>query len=231
MQQSFFQLILIFYGGVFLSNFYPISLNLNNKLCIVVGGGNVALRRVYKLLEAGAIVQVLSPTIKAEFQPLLEAHLTLSWTKAHYIGPQDLKEASLVFATTNNPSVNLKVWEDANSLGIFANIASNGELSDFIIPSSFNQGDLQVSISTSGKVPGLSKAVKENIKDNLGPEYESLIHILEHMRHLAIADSHNKTENLYSLSTLTNNYESILKDLSLGIDPLTIQNQLLNLLK
>lgn len=192
--------------------FYPISLNLSNKLCIVVGGGKVALRRVHKLLESGAIVKIISPTINPGFENLINGNPKLSWHQSHYTGPKNLYQAALVFAATDSPLLNQKVWEDANTLGIFSNIASNGELSDFIIPASFNQGDLQISVSTSGKVPGLSKAIKENLEGTFGPEYKTLVDMLEEVRHLAISDP-NHTNNRHTLSDITANYLSILEDL------------------
>lgn len=192
---------------------YPVSLNLKNKICIIIGGGKVSLRRTYKLLDCGAMVKVLSPTINSKFKPLIENNLNFSWHKAHYIGPEDLQGASLVFAASNNPSLNQKIQADANSLGILVNIASDGQLSDFIVPSSFNQGDLQVSVSTSGKVPGLSKAIKANLEHGFGPEYTMLINLLEDIRKQALANPDSKTESRHILSDITANYLSILDEI------------------
>ena len=214
-----------------LTNPFPISLSLNNKLCIVVGGGNIAFRRVSKLLESGALVRVISPDISPEFSNLIPKKTNFSWCKAHYIGPEDLYHSSLVFAATDDSSLNERIYNDAKCLGIFTNIASDGKLSDFIIPSSFNQGDLQISVSTSGKVPGLSKAIKEHLEEALGPEYKTLITILEEIRTLALADSKNKTKNRYILSDITANYLTILEALNTGINPDILRKELLNRLK
>ena len=214
-----------------MNHFYPISLNLSKKLCLVIGGGPVALRRLSKLLEAGALVKVISPRIQAELKVLLEAHESSSWVKAHYTGPQDLKGAHLVFAATNDSSLNKAICKDANSLGILANIASQGQLGDFIIPATFNQGDLQVTVSTSGKVPGLSKAIKEDLQETLSPGYATLIKILEEIRDLAITNSCHKDQNLEILSEITKNYLSILDQLDTGISTHTIGKELLSLLK
>ena len=214
-----------------LTNFYPVSLNLKDKLCIVIGGGKVALRRVSKLLESAAIIKIISPTIRPEFTSLIDKHPNLSWRKAYYKGPKDLYRAFLIFATTDDTCLNKQIWADANALGIFTNVASNGQLSDFIVPSSFNRGNLQVSVSTSGKVPGLSKAIKENLEGTLGPEYETLINLLEQVRTFAITDSTNKTKNRHILKDITANYLSILEDLNAGIDTDTLGKQLLGLLQ
>lgn len=205
-----------------MSRFYPISLNLNNKLCTVIGGGKIALRKIYGLLECGAIVKVISPTIKVELKHLLKQYSTLSWVNKPYTGKEDLKGASLVFAATDNSFINEKIYNDANALNIFVNIASHGELRDFIVPATFNQGDLQVSISTSGKVPGLSKAIKENLEDQFGDEYATLISILEQVRNAAIMDTDNKITNLSALAEIVQDYHAILNQLCSGEDPNTI---------
>lgn len=214
-----------------MNNLYPISLNINHKLCIIVGGGRVALRRTRGLLESGAIIKIISPTIDPELKNLIAGTPNLSWRKTHYIGPQDLHRALLVFAATDNPSLNEKVQEDAHSLGLFTNIASNGGLSDFIIPCSLKQGDLQISVSTSGKVPGLSKAIKENLEETFTPEYQTLISILEDIRTLALKESHNKTKNRYILSDITANYLSILEDIRSKMDLGSVRDELLKFLK
>lgn len=214
-----------------LSQLYPISLNLENKLCLIVGGGKVAFRRASKLLGSGAVVKVLSPTINLKLKTLIEDKATISWHKAHYTGPKDLHDSYLVFAATNDPALNQEIGQDAKSLGIFANIASSGQLSDFIVPSSFNQGDLQVSVSTNGAVPGLSKAINKNLKEILGPEYDVLIKLLGQVRHEAIAESHHKKENRHILSDITANYLSILEGLASGTDIDTLYQDLLKLLK
>lgn len=210
-----------------MSKLYPISLHLNHKLCIIVGGGKVALRRATKLLECGARVKVVAPDTTDGFEPLLKANACLTIAKGLYLGPSDLTGAFLVFAATDDPVLNLRVQADANALGLFANVASRGDLSDFIVPSSFNQGDLQVSVSTSGKVPGLSKAIKESLEGDFGPEYMALISLLEEVRQLAISPSNDKTKNRYILSDITANYEAILEDLKAGISSHTLKSQLL----
>lgn len=202
---------------VFLLNkFYPISLNLKDRLCIVVGGGSVAARRIHKLLESGAMVRIIAPDIVPTLQKLLESNSSLSWFQAKYKGKEDLTAAYLVFAATDDGYLNEQIALDANSLNIFTNIASNGILSDFIVPASFNQGDLQVSLSTSTKVPGLSKAISKDLENLLGPEYSALIKLLEQIRILVI-DSPNKEENLNRFSLITNNYQDILDKLYAGI--------------
>lgn len=211
-----------------MSNLYPVSLNLKGKLCVVVGGGKVASRKIQKLLECGATVKVVSPHIVVELEHLLKETTLLTWLPTKYTGIEVLKDASLIFAATSNPAINEQVQLDANSLGIFVNIANNASSGDFITPATLSQGDLQISVSTSGKVPGLSKLIKENLEDEFAAEYEVLIDILAQVRQVAIAKTNSKKENLTQLACIINNYSAILEELSSGVPRNTITDRLLN---
>lgn len=201
-----------------MGRFFPVSLNIDGRLCIIIGGGNVAVRRAAGLLDAGAQVKIIAPNINSKLAEIIKLNSSISWVDSYYNDHNDLKGASLVFAATNNSKLNLKVKEDASLLGIFTNIASDGKLSDFIIPSTFDQGALQVSISTSGKVPGLSKAIKANLEPIFSPEYKSLIDLLEAIRSQVLANPDNKTTSRYILSDITANYLSILDEIRSGTD-------------
>lgn len=214
-----------------MDNLYPISLNLKNKLCIVIGGGKIATRKIQKLLECGATVKVVSPHIEIELEHLLKESASLTWVPTNYTGIDVLKGAALIFAATNNPSINEQVRLDANTLGIFINTASNAPSGDFITPATFSQGDLQITISTSGKVPGLSKHLQATLEAKFTPEYGILITILEQVRQAAIKNTPLKAENLSTLRDIIKNYPTILADLSDGVDPHIITQQLLTLIK
>ena len=214
-----------------MDNLYPLSLNLKNKLCVVIGGGKVAARKIQKLLECGATVKVVSPHLVVELKHLLRESVLLTWIPTKYTGIDVLKGAALVFAATNNPSINEQVRLDAKALGVFVNMASNASSGDFITPISFSQGDLQISVSTSGKVPGLSKHLKATLEDTFTPKYEVLINILEEVRQSAIKDTPFKSKNLTTLRGIIRDYPTILDDLTAGVDPKIITQQLLTLIK
>lgn len=211
-----------------MSSLYPISLDLKDKLCVVVGGGKVAYRKIQRLLDCGAVVKVISPNVEPELEHSLKEHSLLTWVKTSYTGAADLLGASLVFVATDDPILNEQIGLEASSLGIFVNIASNAQLGDFIVPAAFSKGDLQISISTGGKVPGLSKLIKENLEDTFIGEYEALIDILEQVRQATITKPISKKENLIQLGAIISDYNSILEDLSSGVPPETIAHRLLN---
>ena len=211
-----------------MSTLYPISLDLKDKLCVVVGGGKVAYRKIQRLLDCGAIVKVISPNVEPELEHSLRKQSLLTWVKTSYTGAADLLGASLVFVATDDPVLNERIGLEASSLGIFVNIASNAQLGDFIVPAAFSKGDLQISISTGGKVPGLSKLIKEDLEDMFTGEYEALIPILEQVRQVAITKTSSKKENLVQLGAIISDYDSILEELRSGVPQSTIADRLLN---
>ena len=214
-----------------MSLLYPISLNLEDKFCVVVGGGNVAYRKIQRLLDCGARIKVISPRVVPQLEHDLKGSASLTWVATAYTGREDLKGACLVFAATNDPIVNEQIRLEANALGILVNVASQSHLGDFIVPATFSKGDLQVSVSTGGKVPGLSKLIKETLEGEFIPEYGDLIDILEQVRQVAVTETISKKENLIQLGNIVSNYDSILEDLRSGVPVDTITQRLMNILK
>jgi len=125
---------------------------------LVAGAGRVALRKTLGLVEAGAAVTVVAPEARAEFQKL-----PVRWIKRRFRS-SDLREAALVFAATNDRRVNRRIGVEAKRLGIFANIADAAEECGFNVPARLERGGVQVAISTGGKDPRISAAVRRKIE-------------------------------------------------------------------
>jgi precorrin-2 dehydrogenase/sirohydrochlorin ferrochelatase len=150
---------------------YPVSLNIKDKLCVVVGGGNVSVKRVRKLRANGARVRVIaldSLPVIAELESSGDIELLAEIYKA-----EQLSGAFLVIAATNNPAVNDAICKDAKSKGILACRADSNGDSDFSILASVDRGDLSFAISTSGKSPTLSAVIKQRIETEYGPEWDT----------------------------------------------------------
>lgn len=90
--------------------------------------------------------------------------------------------AFLVHAATDDSQLNMKIAEDADSLGILANVASNGEAGTFIYPTVMRRGRLTLAISTSGAGPKVSHDIRERLEEQFGPEYEDYLDLLYRMR-------------------------------------------------
>lgn len=160
-----------------MNTLYPIFIKLNHKLCIVVGGGEVAYRKVTALLQAEADVVVISPEISPKFENLLQTKQIKYLARGFQSG--DLKGAFVVIAATNNTAVNQRIWDEANRLNLLVNVVDVPEFCNFYVPAIIREGDVAVAISTNGKAPYLSKKLRLKLQSllsswNLGTLVEQI---------------------------------------------------------
>jgi siroheme synthase-like protein len=161
-------------------SYYPIFLNLQDKKCVVVGGGKVALRKIKMLLDCGANVFVISPTSHPEIRKWSERK-AIHWIQRDYKAG-DLKNAVITLSCTDVKAVNRKVAEEARKSGVLVNVADDPQQSDFITPSFFKRGNLMVAVSTSGVSPALARKIRTELEKNFGKEYASLSSLIGEVR-------------------------------------------------
>ncbi|MBI4355854.1 MAG: bifunctional precorrin-2 dehydrogenase/sirohydrochlorin ferrochelatase [Candidatus Omnitrophica bacterium] len=163
-----------------LTGYYPVSLLVKHKPCVIVGGGVVAQRKVETLLRYGAKIAVISP----EARPAL-AQLTKSgkirWLRRSFRAT-DLRGAWLVYACTDDHHVNAAVFRAAQRHRVLANIVDVPELCTFIATSQVKRGGLVFSITTSGGSPALAKRVRQEVERVFGPEYGRFLSFLNRLR-------------------------------------------------
>jgi precorrin-2 dehydrogenase / sirohydrochlorin ferrochelatase len=164
---------------------YSVTLNIHGKLCVVVGGGAVAERKVLSLLEAGATVRLISPQLTCTLHELADAG-KIDWLNRRF-GHGDLTDALLVFAATDNAAVNAAVAQDAAAAGKLVNVADAPELCGFQAPAVVRRGDLRIAISTSGKSPALAARIRKALAAEYGPEYAVLLDLLGRIRERTLA--------------------------------------------
>jgi len=156
---------------------YPIVLNLSGRCVLVVGGGEVALRKARALADAGAHVRVVAPTLVAGFTEdgRFEC-LAARYEKRH------LEGARVAVAATDDEAVNRQVAQDARAAGVLVNVVDRPELCDFIVPAQVRRGDLLIAISTGGAAPALAKRLRERLEKEFGPEYSTYLAVLREVR-------------------------------------------------
>ncbi|TKJ46434.1 siroheme synthase, partial [Candidatus Aerophobetes bacterium Ae_b3a] len=163
-----------------MSGYYPVNLKIENKKCVVVGGGKVAERKIKLLLEKGALVTVISPKITLLIEKLWRetkiSYLAVTYTSS------PLKDAFLVIAASNDRTVNSRVAKDANRLGILVNVVDSPAESSFILPAILSRGDLTIAVSTAGKSPALARKIKEDLALIYCEEYGDLIEMIAQAR-------------------------------------------------
>lgn len=161
-------------------NFYPIFVDVSNRKCVVVGGGQVAERRVKSLLDCGALVKVVSPKLSKNLELLAEKKL-IETVKQDF-RPGDLEGTLLAIAASNQAEVNKKVVDEARRTGVLVDSSTEPAEGNFILPSVVRSGDLAIAISTSGGSPSLARMIREELEQSLGPEHATLIKLISEVR-------------------------------------------------
>lgn len=161
-------------------NYFPVMLDLQDQRVVVIGGGAVAERKVGPLLEAGAAVTVVSPSLTERLSEFAEKGM-LIWISRPY-APGDLEGAFLVYAASSDLAVNEAAAREAKALGLPVNVASHAESGNFITPGVFRRGRLTVAVSTSGAGPGVAAKITEQVAEMLGEEYEPYLDFLHALR-------------------------------------------------
>ena len=160
--------------------FYPIYLSLKNKRVVVIGGGDVAQRKVESLLGTGAYITIISPEVTPRLESLAEANQIQIQRRAYAHG--DCNGAMLVFSATDDAHVSTAVFREATKAGALVNTADQPALCDFIMPAVVRRGDIAIAISTSGKSPGLAARLRRKIAKVVGPEYAKFAELLSQAR-------------------------------------------------
>lgn len=147
---------------------YPVLLNLKNKSVLVVGGGKVASRKIKALLENEAKVTVISP----ELNQAIDRN-RIHWIPRKYQS-KDGVNFDLIFACTNDPNLNLAIYEGSQA-GQFVNNASDKEHSDFYNMKVIESNDYLFSVSSLGKDYRSTKKIGNNLKHWLDHHFNQLL--------------------------------------------------------
>jgi precorrin-2 dehydrogenase/sirohydrochlorin ferrochelatase len=160
--------------------YFPAMLDIKGKNCLVVGGGQVAQRKARSLLNAGARVTVVAPSLTKGLQGLSKSGTVRHLARTYQC--RDLKGKQLVFAASSDEQVNRRVATEAKQRGILVNVVDAPAYCNFIVPSVVNQGDLTIAISTGGRSPALAKKIRRELQNQFGREYAIWLDILGRLR-------------------------------------------------
>ena len=185
--------------------YYPIYLDIRGRVCIVIGGGKVAERKVVSLLHAGAKVRVVSPVVTMSLKEMSGKGI-IGWKERLY-RKGDLKGAFMAYAATDDEDVNRKISEEAHGNRVLLNIADEPEMCDFIIPSVVERGRLSIAISTGGASPALAKRLKLDLEERYGEEYALFLETMAAIRQKLLtkevaSDKNRKIFNKLASSTM-----------------------------
>jgi precorrin-2 dehydrogenase / sirohydrochlorin ferrochelatase len=182
--------------------YYPVNLDIRNRNCLVVGGGDVGTRKVMTLLECGAKVVVVSPAATGKIKALSDKGLIKLETRP--FRPTDLDQMFLVIGATDNPELNRQIHAEAERLGMLCNIADRPEICNFILPAIVNRGDLIIAISTSGKSPAFAKKMRKDLEKKFGTEYAEFLTLMGGIRCKLLSQDHEPEAHKHIFENLIN---------------------------
>ncbi len=161
-------------------DFLPVFLKLKSRPCLVVGGGEVAARKVALLVQAGAQVTVLAPELNSSLAALAKAG-TITYRNGIF-SESDVAGSILVIAATDDEAVNRRVSASAQALAIPVNVVDNPALCSFITPSIIDRSPMMVAISTGGSSPVLARQLRARLETLIPAGYGRLAQIVDEFR-------------------------------------------------
>ncbi len=205
--------------------FYPAMIDLTDRLCLVVGGGEVGRRKVSALLSAGARVRVIEPAPdEALWSDLPRDRVEL---KAEPFSPAHLDGVGLVVAATDDPAVNEVVFNAARERNVLVNVADAPAWCSFIVPAVVRRGDLLVAVSTSGASPALAARIRREIEARYGPEWAPVLTLMRRVRERLLDQGRPAAENRERFQRLA---DSDLVDLVAAGDEAAVNDRLAEVL-
>jgi precorrin-2 dehydrogenase/sirohydrochlorin ferrochelatase len=163
-------------------NYYPAFLDLRGKKAVVVGGGSIAERKTFSLVQAGAEITVVSPSLTKKLEKA-KSDGRISHVSRGYRGG-DLRDSFLVIAATDSEEVNSRVARDAPAL---VNVVDVPSECNFIAPAVVRRGPLTVAISTGGASPAMAKTLRKELEKVYGQEFAGFLRFARRVRTEALA--------------------------------------------
>ncbi|MDD3894637.1 MAG: bifunctional precorrin-2 dehydrogenase/sirohydrochlorin ferrochelatase [Syntrophomonadaceae bacterium] len=161
---------------------FPICISLQNKQCLVIGGGQVALRKVENLLEYEAEITVVSPRAENGIEMLAQQGVII-WHKRNF-AENDLLNVFLVFIATDDSSVNQYIGQLCSREGILVNAVDDPPNCDFYVPSVIRRGSLVVAVSTEGKSPLYAQKLRRELEDTITEAQGRFVDLLGEQREI-----------------------------------------------
>ncbi|MED0985749.1 NAD(P)-binding protein [Bacillus paramycoides] len=158
---------------------YPLTVRVDKKRVVVIGGGKVAGFKIIPLLKKGADIVVVSTELDTNLVKFVEEK-QIRWYQREY-EKSDIKDAFLVVAATSDSVLNEQIAKDA-AVNQLVNVITNPESGNVHFPAAFHRGLLNVAVSTGGASPKLAKKIRDEIANKYDETYETYLDFLYEVR-------------------------------------------------
>jgi precorrin-2 dehydrogenase/sirohydrochlorin ferrochelatase len=159
---------------------YLVNLALQGRAAVVIGGGEVAARKVQDLLAAKANVTVIAPQLCDGIVALADEKLIVARGRPY--GTGDLAGAFVAIAATDDEDLNARISGDAAAMNVLVNVVDRPALCTFTVPATVRRGDLTLAIATEGRCPALAGILREELEERYGREYAELVSLFGELR-------------------------------------------------
>ena len=159
--------------------YFPFYTDIEGKLCVIVGGGTVALRKAEKLLPFRPKIKVIAERVCAGLLDIPDIEIRLR--KFLY---SDINSAFMVIAATDDRQLNREIYKLCSQKNIFVNTVDDKENCGFIFPALVKGENFTVAVSTSGKSPLYARYLREKIEKTIEDDSDEIIELLSSCREL-----------------------------------------------
>ncbi|AZZ45760.1 siroheme synthase CysG [Pseudomonas sp. NPDC047961] len=161
-------------------DFLPLFHNLKGRPVLVVGGGEIALRKARLLSEAGAVLRVVAPEVEAQLSELVAQGGGQTIIRGYLAG--DLSGCVLAIAATDDEPLNEQVSKDAQALGMPVNVVDSPQLCTVIFPAIVDRSPLMIAVSSGGDAPVLARLMRARIETWVPAVYGELAGLAKKFR-------------------------------------------------
>ncbi len=176
-------------------NYLPIFIDITQKPCLVVGGGDIAYRKINLLLKANAQVSCVAQACCNGVTQLAKNNTITVIEKA--FEPSDIKSQVLIVSATNDRALNAQVSDLAKNANIPVNVVDSPDLCTFIMPSIVDRSPIVIAISSAGKAPVLARLIRAKLESTIPNAYGKLAELAGSFRAQVKAKFNNIEDRRY----------------------------------
>ncbi len=163
-----------------MTRLFPVSIDLQGRSCLIIGGGKVAARKAENLLEYGCQVTMVSPRCEETVSTWAKNGL-ITYLQREF-KEEDLDHSFLVFIATDDRGLNSRISSLCRERGILVNAVDDPPHCDFYVPAILRRGPLTLAISTEGKSPAFAGRLRRDLEEIITDDYGKFVEILGEQR-------------------------------------------------
>jgi siroheme synthase-like protein len=190
-----------------MNTWLPIFLNLKQKSVLLVGAGDIAMEKLPKLYESGALITVVATEFSKDIKEYIATRRDRIITKQRNARPEDFEKIFLVISAIDNGTLNTEFREWSHQHQTLFNAADQASHCDFFMTGTVKRGPLTIAISSEGRHPGLTRAVRKFLENILPVDHMESLESVTQLRAQLRQKLPDASERLAALRDLTSSIE------------------------